>query len=96
MKSQPAQSPTSKTKEAPANEKKTPANEKSAQQSLNSSKINVSKNVHPEPCKMEMSTSQKGKQKTRKRIVIEEVDVEGKGRKCVSFYLGLLVVLNCE
>ena len=73
MKSQPAQSPTSKAKEAPANEIKTQANEMSAQQSSNSSKINVSKNVHPEPRKTEKMSkrSQKGKQKIRKRIVIE-------------------------
>ena len=96
MKSQPAQSPTSKAKAASASEKKTAANEKSAQQPSNSSKINVSKSVQPEPSKTdEMSTSKKGKQKTRKRMVIEEVDVEGKERKCVLFYLGLLVVLNC-
>ena len=80
MKSQPAQSPTSKSKAAPASEKRTAANEQSAQQYTNNAKINVSTSVQPEPSKTEeMSTSKKGKQKTRKRMVIEEVDVEGKG-----------------
>ena len=86
MKSQPAQRSTSKAKPALASEKKTPANEKSAQQTSNSSTINVSKSVQPEPSKTEeMPISKKGKQKTRKIMVIEEVNVEGKGRKLFHF-----------
>ena len=92
MKSQPAPSPTSKAKAAPANEKKTAINDKSAQNSLNSSKINVSKSVQPEPSKTEeMSTSKKGKQKCRKKIVIEEVDTESMG---VSFIKVFYIVAN--
>ena len=85
MKSQPAQSPTSKAKAAPVSKQKTPTNEKSAQQPSNSSKINVSKSAQPEPNKTE------GKQKTRKRMVIEEVDAEGKG---VSFIKIFYIVTN--
>ena len=79
-------------KAAPASENKISANEKSAQQPSNSSKINVSKSVQPEPSKMEkMSTSKKGKQKSRKIIVIEEVDAKGMG---VSFIKVFYIVAN--
>nr|XP_022308632.1 uncharacterized protein LOC111114562 [Crassostrea virginica] len=70
LKSQPAQSPTSKAKPALASEKKTPANEKSAQQTSNISTINVSKSVQPEPSKTEeMSTSKKENRKLGRELL---------------------------
>ena len=64
-------------------------------QADNSSKFNVSKTVQPEPRKPE-EKSKKGKQETRKKIIIEEMDAEGRGCRYVSVYTDSKVVLTCE
>lgn len=64
-------------------------------QADNSSKFNVAVTVQPEPSKTE-EKSNKGKQETRKRMIIEVMDAEGRGCRYVSVYTGAKVVLTCE